>query len=318
MGKYILKRIMLLIPTLILVCLIVFVMMRCLPGSAVDALLYKLQSTGDTSATRESVEALLGLDKPAVTQFVTWLGNACRGDLGNCFFENETVVHCIGRRIVPSLELGILTLIISNLISIPLGVFCAAHQDSISDVAIRSISLLLMSIPVFWIATIVLIYPAVYLHWAPATEYVHFFEAPLQNLKMFLIPALLGACTNCGMQLRYVRTVTLDTMRTDYVRTARAKGVKERRVLFHHSLRNAMIPVITLIGGSVSALIGGSVILENLYSIPGIGSLVVTALNSRDYPLVQGCILVFSLFAMVINVVVDVCYKRVDPRVTLE
>ncbi len=318
MGKYLVKRIVLLIPTLILVCLVVFIMMRCLPGGAVEALLYKLQAAGDTTATTESVERMLGLDRPAVTQFFVWLWGVVRGDLGNCFFQNETVSHCIGRQIVPSLELGFLILIISNLISIPLGVFCAAHQDSISDHTIRIISLLLMSIPVFWIATVVLIYPALWWRWAPPTEYVHFFDDPIRNLKMFIVPAILGAVTNCGMQLRYVRTVTLETMRADYVRTARAKGVPQRKVLFHHALRNAMLPVITLVGGSVAAMVGGSVILESLYSIPGIGALVVTALNNRDYPLVQGCVLVFSFIVMVINVIVDVLYKKFDPRITLE
>lgn len=318
MGKYIVKRLLLLIPTLFLVCLIVFALMRCLPGDAVDALLYRLQTTGNNSATRETAEAMLGMDKPAVVQFFIWLADVLHGDLGDCFFQNSTVQGVIAHNIVPSLELGIFTLIITVVIAIPLGTFCAAHQDSISDYVIRTISLILMSLPVFWIATIVLIYPAIYLHWAPSTEYVGFFKDPIQNLKMFLVPALLGAVTNCGMQLRYVRTVTLETMRMDYIRTARAKGVKGRVVLFRHALRNSMIPVITLIGGCVSALIGGSVILENLYSIPGIGSTVVNALNNRDYPLVQGCILIFSVFAMIVNLIVDVCYKVVDPRVKLD
>ena len=318
MGKYLVKRIALLIPTLLIVCLVVFIMMRSLPGSAVDALMYKMQAAGNANATVEDVEAMLGLDQPAAKQFLFWLWGVCRGDLGHCFFRNETVGEVIGRQIVPSLELGFLTLIISNLISIPLGVFCAAHQDTISDHGIRMISLLLMSIPVFWIATIVLIYPALWWRWSPPTEYVRFFEAPLENLKMFIVPAILGALTNCGMQLRYVRTVTLDTMRADYVRTARAKGVKERRVLYRHALRNAMLPVITLVGGSLSALVGGSIILESLYSIPGIGALVVTSLANRDYPLVQGCVLVFSFIVMVINVIVDLLYKKFDPRVTLE
>ena len=318
MGKYIIKRIALLIPTLLIVCLVVFILVRCLPGGAVDALLYKLQSSGVSDATEESVAAMLGLDKPAVTQFFVWLGNVLKGDLGDCFFRNETVAGCIGRQLLPSLELGLLILLFSNLISIPLGVYCAAHQDSISDFAIRVLSLLLMSIPVFWIATMVLIYPALWWRWSPPTEYIRFFADPIANLKMFVVPALLGALTNCGMQLRYVRTVTLETMRSDYVRTARAKGVKQRRVLFHHALRNAMLPVITLIGGSVSALVGGSVILESLFSIPGIGALVITALNARDYPLMQGCVLIFSLVVMVVNVIVDILYKKFDPRITLE
>ena len=306
------------IPTLLIICLVVFIMMRCLPGSAVDALLYKLQSEGNSGATRESVEAMLGLDQPAASQFFRWLGNVLRGDLGDCFFRKESVAACIGRQIVPSLELGFLTLILSNLISIPLGVFCASHQDSVSDLAVRVISLLLMSIPVFWIATVVLIYPALWWRWSPPTEYIRFFADPIANLKMFIVPAILGAVTNCGMQLRYVRTVTLETMRADYTRTARAKGVKNRRVLFRHALRNAMLPVITLVGGSVAALVGGSIILENLFSIPGIGALVISSLSQRDYPLVQGCVLVFSTVVLLVNLLVDILYKKFDPRVNLD
>lgn len=318
MGKYILKRILLLIPTLILVCLIVFVMLRMIPGSAVDALQFRLQSSGYTNITVEEVEAMLGMDKSGVVQFFSWLGNVLRGNFGDSFFQNETVISAMSRQIWPSIELGVLTLILTCVISIPLGVFCAARQDSISDYTIRTVSLILMSLPVFWIATIVLVYPALWWQWSPPTEYVPFFTNPIQNLKMFLLPALLGAVTNAGMQLRYVRTVMLDTMRMDYVRTARSKGVKEKRILFRHSFRNAMIPVVTLIGGSVASLIGGSVILENLFSIPGIGQQIVVALANRDYPIVQGCVLVFSLFTMLVNVVVDISYKWIDPRVSLE
>ena len=318
MGKYILKRVLLLIPTTFLVCLLVFAMLRCIPGDAVDAMLYRYQSMGNTSATREEVEALMGMDKPAVQQFFIWLGDAIRGDLGDSLFQNETVAYCIKRQIGPSLELGLITLIFTIILAIPLGVFCAARQDSVADYVIRTISLILMSLPVFWIATIVLVYPAKWWGWAPTTNYYSFFKAPLQNISIMIIPSILGALTTAGMQLRYVRTVTLDTMRMDYIRTARAKGVKEHRILFKHSLRNAMIPVVTLIGGAVGTLVGGSVIMENLFSIPGIGNQMVTALSNRDYPVVQGCVLVFSLFTMIVNMLVDISYKWLDPRITLE
>ncbi len=318
MGKYVLKRILLLIPTTFLVCLIVFAMLRCIPGSAVDAMLYKYQSMGNTTATREDIEVMMGMDKPAVEQFFIWMGNAVRGNLGDSLFQNESVANCILRQIGPSLELGIITLIIQLLISIPIGVLCAARQDSIADYVIRTVSLILMSMPVFWLATIVLVYPAKLWGWAPTTEYYSFFRDPIGNLSIMIVPALLGALTTAGMQLRYVRTVTLDTMRMDYVRTARAKGVKEKRILFRHCLRNAMIPVITLVGGAVSMLVGGSVIMENLFSIPGIGNQVVVSLSARDYPVVQGCVLVFSVFTMVVNMVVDISYKWLDPRIKLD
>lgn len=149
-------------------------------------------------------------------------------------------------------------------------------------------------------------------------KYVSFFENPVENMKMFLVPSLVGAFTQAGMQLRTVRTMTLETMRQDYIRTCWAKGVGEKRILFSHALRNAMIPIITMIGGAVAGLIGGSVILETMFNMPGIGAQVVAALEKRDYPLVQGCVLVFSIFVMIVNLLVDLAYKWIDPRVELE
>lgn len=318
MSKYIAKRLLLLIPTIFFVCVIVFSLLRMLPGDAVDALTYKIQSSGTYDVDRSEVEALLGMDKPAVVQFFIWFWNAIRGDLGNCIFQNESVLSAIGRQLPVSLELGIMTLILSNLISIPLGLYCAARQDTISDYSIRVISLILTSIPMFWLATLTLIYPAIWWNYSPPAKYVSLFADPWQNLKMFFLPALLGAIAQAGMQLRTVRTVMLDTMRTDYVRTAWAKGAREKTIMVRHAFRNAMIPVITLIGGSVSMLIGGSVILETIFNIPGIGQQVITAVGNRDYPLVQGCVLVFSLFTMMINLIVDISYKWIDPRVSLD
>lgn len=318
MGKYIVKRVLLLIPTALLVSFIVFMLMRMLPGDAVDALQYQLQSQGSYDITREEVEVMLGMDKPAIFQFFIWLSGAIRGDLGKCLFQSETVTAAIGRQLGPSIELGILTILFANLISIPLGLYCAARQDSISDYAVRVISLILMSVPVFWLAILVLVYPALWWGYAPPSQYVSLFKNPGQNLQMFFLPALLGGITQAGMQLRIVRTVILDVMRTDFIRTAWAKGDKEKTVLYRHAFRNGLIPVITVIGSSVAGIIGGSVILENIFNIPGIGQQVIAAIGARDYPLVQGCVLVFALFTMVINLLVDISYKWIDPRVSLD
>ena len=317
MGKYFVKRVLLLIPTILLVCVIVFILMRMIPMDAVATLQQKLSANGNY-VDEEYVRRLLGLDKPAVQQFFIWIGDVFRGDLGDSYFDHVTVNSILAKKLPATLELGILSLVITNLISIPLGLFCAARQDSISDQAIRTVSVILMSLPVFWIGTLVLIYPAKWFGYAPATMYVPFFQAPLQNLSMFIIPSLLGAMTQAGAQIRMVRTMTLEVMRQDYIRTAWAKGVKEKRVLFRHAFRNALIPIITIIGASVAGLIGGSVILESMFNLPGIGQQLVTALSNRDYPLVQGCCLVFSIFVMLINLLVDLCYKWIDPRVELE
>ena len=317
MAKYAVKRVLLLIPTLLLVCIIVFALLRAVPGSAVDYMIYQFQTAGIT-VDEAQVEHMLGMDKPAVVQFFDWFTGIFRGDLGDSLFQTESVWSIISRQLPVTLELGILTLIFSNLISIPLGIYCAARQDTISDYVIRIISVLLLSLPVFWLATMVLVYPATWWGYAPPMTYVSFFTNPIENLKMFLIPALLGALTQAGMQLRTVRTMTLETMRQDYIRTCWAKGVGENRILFIHALRNSMIPIITMIGGSVAGLVGGSVILESMFNIPGIGAQVVSALDSRDYPLVQGCVLVFSIFVMIVNLLVDLAYKWIDPRVELE
>ena len=317
MAKYTVKRILLLIPTLLLVCVIVFALLRVVPTSAVDYMVYQFRTAG-LEVTPEQVQSMLGMDKSAVEQFFDWFIGIFRGDLGESLFQAEDVWSIIKRCMPVTLELGVLTLIFSNLISIPLGVWCAARQDSVSDYVIRTISVLLLSLPVFWIATMVLVYPARWWGYAPPMTYVSFFVDPMQNMKMFLVPSLLGAFTQAGMQLRTVRTMTLETMRQDYIRTCWAKGVGEKRILFTHALRNAMIPIITMIGGAVAGLIGGSVILETMFNMPGIGAQVVAALEKRDYPLVQGCVLVFSIFVMVVNLLVDLAYKWIDPRVELD
>ena len=317
MGKYVTKRVLLLVPTLLIVCIIVFALMRMIPGSAVDMIVYRLGQAGQQVSAAD-VEAKLGMDKPAIQQFFTWFIGIFRGDFGTSLFQNESVLSMIGRQLMATLELVILTLILTNVISIPLGLYCAARQDSISDYTIRSISIVLMALPVFWIATLVLIYPALWWQYAPPATYVSFFADPIQNLKMFFVPSLLGALSQTGNQLRTVRTVTLETLRQDYIRTAWSKGIGEGRIMLRYAFRNAMIPVITVIGGSIPGLIGGSVILENMFNIPGIGAQLVNSLDNRDYPVVQGCVLIFAIIVMVVNLIVDISYKWIDPRVELE
>ena len=317
MGKYFVKRVLLLIPTILLVCVIVFVLMRMIPMDAVATLQQKLSANGNY-VDEEYVRQLLGLDKPAVQQFFIWIGDVLRGDLGDSYFDHTTVNSILANKLPVTLELGILSLVITNLISIPLGLFCAARQDSISDYTIRVISTILIALPVFWIATLVLIYPNLWWGWAPTVTYVPIWEDPIQNLSMFLLPALLSAIGQAGIQMRTIRTMTLEVMRQDYIRTAWAKGVPERRVLFKYAFRNSMIPIITMIGGSVAMMIGGNVVMENIFNIPGLGAAMVSALNSRDYPIVQGCVLVLALFVMCINLLVDIAYKWIDPRVELE
>lgn len=317
MGKYVVKRVLLLIPTMLLVCVIVFALMRMIPGDAVDMVVYNYQQNGQ-AISREEAEAKLGLDKPAVVQFFSWMGDLLHGDLGDCLFRGDKVWDVIKTQLPISLELALLTFLFSLVISIPVGLYCAAHPDTLADGIIRTLSVILASMPIFWIGTLVLVYPAVWWGFSIPLTYVSIFDNFAANMRMFLVPAIVGAVTSAGNNIRAVRTMTLEVMRQDYVRTGWAKGAKESRVMFFHAFRNALIPVITLFGGSVAGLIGGSVVIENMFNIPGIGQQVVTALNNRDYPLAQGCTVVFAVFVMVVNLIVDIAYKWCDPRVTLE
>ncbi len=317
MGKYALKRVLLLIPTLFLVCVIVFALMRMIPGSAVDMVVYNYQQNG-MSITYEEAEAALGLDKPAVQQFFIWFGGVLTGDLGECLFRGDTVWEVISSQMPVSLELGLMSLLFTVLFSIPIGLFCAAHPDTISDTIIRTLSVVLASVPIFWIGTLVLVYPAVWWGYSVPLTYVPITKNFMSNMSMFLVPSLVSAITMAGNNIRSVRTMTLEVMRQDYVRTSWAKGAKESRVMFFHAFRNALIPIVTMFGGMAAGIIGGSVVIENMFNIPGIGQQMVTALNNRDYPLAQGCTVIFAVFVMVINLVVDLAYKWCDPRVELE
>lgn len=317
MGKYLLKRLLLLIPTLFFVCVIVFALMRMVPGSAIDMIRFEYQNSG-IPITYEEVEAMLGMDKSAIEQFCIWFGGLLKGDFGTSLYGSGPVWNTLKAQIPVSVELGVLTLSLQILFSIPLGLYCAAHADSLGDVMIRTISMILGSLPIFWLGTLVLVYPSVWWGYSPPMTYVSFLVDPVANLKMFLVPALVGAVTSAGMMIRMVRTMTLEVMRQDYVRTAWAKGARESRIMYRHAFRNALIPVITLIGGGVANLLGGSVVIENMFNIPGIGQQIVTALNNRDYPVVQGCTVCFAIFTMLVILVVDIAYTWCDPRVSLE
>ncbi|MCR5784174.1 MAG: ABC transporter permease [Eubacterium sp.] len=317
MGKYIIKRVLLLIPTLIMVCAIVFALMRLVPGNAVEMIVYKYQQSG-IEITVEEAQAKLGLDKPAVSQFIEWMWNLVHGDMGTCLFRADKVWDVIAGQVPVSLELGLLTLLISTLVALPLGLFCASHPDTLADNMIRTFSVILSSVPIFWIGTIVLVYPAIWWGFSVPVTYVSITENFAANMKMFLVPAIVSGITQAGMNIRSIRTMTLEVMRQDYVRTAWAKGAGEKRVMFFHAFRNSLIPVITMFGGAIAGLLGGNVVVENMFNIPGIGQQMVTALNNRDYPLAQGCTVFFAVFTMLVNLIVDIAYKWCDPRVKIE
>jgi peptide/nickel transport system permease protein len=214
-----------------------------------------------------------------------------------------------------TLELGLLALIISALIGIPIGVYSAVRQDTWGDYVGRTTAILMISIPIFWTATLVMIYPSIWWGWAPPMRLIPFTENPIGNLGMFLIPATIMGMSTAGGLMRMTRTMMLEVMRQDYIKTAWAKGLTERVVIMRHGIKNALIPVITVLGGQVGILIGSAVIIENIFCLPGLGQLALTALNQRDYPLVSAITLVTAIFIMLVNLIVDLTYSWLDPRI---
>ena len=315
MHAYIIRRVLLLIPTFIILTMLVFLSVRLIPGNVVDAVMARLEFDVQ-DIDREQVERMLGLDRPIYVQYVDWIGGiALQGTLGDSFIGAFTVEERIAGRLQVTLELGLVSIIIALLIALPVGIYSAVRQDSIGDYLGRSVAVLGLATPNFWLATIVLIYPAIWWAWAPPTTMVPFLEHPLRNIWVFVIPGLILGTAMSASTMRMTRTMMLEVLRQDYIRTAWSKGLRERTIILRHVIRNALIPVLTLIGLQLPILISGAVIIENLFALPGLGRLAVNALIDRDYPVVSGVNLIFSTVVMGLNLVVDVLYSVLDPRV---
>jgi len=314
MQAYILRRLLALIPTLIFASIIVFTTVRLIPGDIIDMML----SQNDISAGKMDREALvkaLGLDQPIWSQYLAWVGNLLRGDMGNSLWQSTPVVDRLAERIPATFELGLIAIVIGLSIALPVGIYSAIRQDTAGDYAARSFSILLLAVPSFWLGTMVVVIPSIYWGWSPEVSYIPFTEDPWGNLKQMLVPgAVLGAALS-AVTMRMTRTMMLEVLRQDYIRTAAAKGLPERLVVFRHALRNALIPVVTLIGLQAPLVIGGAVIIEQIFGIPGMGTLLLDAVNQRDYPIITGVFLVVGLAVMLINLVVDLSYGLLDPRV---
>ena len=315
MRTYITRRILLFIPTIFILTVIVFFSVRFVPGNAIDVIEAQMIATG-ANVDRAAVAHALGLDSPAYIQFFTWLKNIIlHGNFGNSLIYGRPVIQMLAQRIPVTFELGSLAIIISILIGVPIGVYSAVRQDTLSDYVGRSISILLIAIPGFWIATLVMIYPAIWFHWSPPIELIPFAKNPLGNLSMFLLPAFILGTQTAGGIMRITRTMMLEVMRQDYIRTAWSKGVNETSVITKHALKNAFIPIITILGGQIAALIGGAVIIENIFVLPGMGQLIYDSLNHRDYPVISAIVLVSSIVVLLANLIVDISYTWLDPRV---
>ena len=313
MQAFIVRRLLAVIPTLLFTSVIVFASIRLIPGDVVDLML--AQNDISTSTDRAVIEAALGLDKPIYEQYFVWIFNIMHGDFGYSLWQNTPVAEQLSLTLPITFELGLLALIVALSVAIPIGIYSAMKQDTLSDYITRSFSLLMLAIPSFWLGTLVMVFPSVWWRWAPPLQYTPFSEDPLGNLAHMLVPAILLGLSLSAVTMRMTRTMMLEVLRQDYIRTARAKGLKENLIVFRHALRNCLIPVVTLVGLQAPLLIGGAVILEQIFVVPGMGLMLLEAVFQRDYPVVTGVFLVVGLSILFINLMVDLTYGFLDPKV---
>ena len=335
MRAYVIRRLLLIIPTLFILSILVFLSVRFIPGDVIDTMAARMAETGALAfkIDREALEHMLGLDVPVYVQYGRWIGvlptadfvtneshlnGLLQGTLGESLMSPFTIEEKIIGRLPVTIQLGVMAIVIGLVIALPVGIYSAIRQDTAADYLGRSIAILGLATPNFWLGLMVVLYPAIWWGWSPPMELIPFDEDPLGNLGMFLIPSLILGTASAAATMRMTRTMMLEVLRQDYIRTAWAKGLRERVVVMRHAVKNALIPVVTLIGLQLPILIGGSVIMENIFNLPGLGRLMVVALVDRDYPVVSGVNLFFGTAVVLFNLLIDLLYSFLDPRVRYE
>ena len=330
MRAYLIRRLLLIIPTLFILTILVFLSVRFIPGDVIDAMVARMEQSGGAFIDREALERMLGLDQPVYVQYGRWIGvlptphwitgefhfkGILQGTFGESLLRDTPITEMILDRLPVTIELGLLAIVIGLLIALPVGIYSAIRQDTVADYVGRSVAIIGLATPNFWLAIMVMIYPAIWWGWSPPMELIPFVEDPLGNLGMFLIPSLILGTASAAATMRMTRTMMLEVLRQDYIRTAWSKGLKERVVIMRHAIKNALIPVVTLVGMQLPLLVSGAVIIENIFVLPGIGRLFLDALNTRDYPVVSGVNLFLSSVVMLNILLIDMIYPYLDPRV---
>lgn len=312
MYTYIMRRILMLFPVLFGVSVFIFVVMRVVPGDVAQTIL----GTDATPAALEQLRQDFGLNLPLYEQYLNWIGGVLTGDFGESMRTGQEVLPDILSRFKITFELTFLSALISWIIAIPLGIIAAMKRNSNVDFGVRIISLLGVSIPNFALATVLILVLSLMFSYSTPVGYVGFFEDPTRNLEIMVIPAIVLGTAMAGAVMRMTRSSVLEILRQDFIRTIRAKGAKERVVIFQHALRNAMIPILTIIGLQIGILLGGTVIIEQIFSLPGLGQLVLTGITQRDFMVVQGAVLFIAFVFVMINLLVDILYSYLDPRIS--
>jgi peptide/nickel transport system permease protein len=315
MQAYIVRRLLALIPTLFFASLIVFVTVRLIPGDIIDMMLSQNDIAAD-KLSRDQLIAALGLDRPIWTQYLHWVANILlSGDFGRSLWQNTPVSELLLARLPVTFQLGAMALVVALVVAIPIGAYSAMRQDTAGDYLGRSFSILMLAVPGFWMGTMVMVFPSIWWGWSPEVKFIPLTQDPVHNLKQMLIPAIILGTSLSAVTMRLTRTMMLEVLRQDYIRTAWAKGLSETRVVTRHALKNALIPVVTLIGLQTPLLIGGAVIMEQIFVIPGMGLLLLDAVTQRDYPIITGVFLIVGVAVMLINLLVDLSYGLLDPKV---
>lgn len=312
MIEYIIRRLIFGIFVLFIMTTFIFIIMRAVPG---DVVTLQLANSGATAEQMDALKAEMGLDKSVLGQLVDWLTHAVQGDLGNSLWSGQQVSEIIVERLPVTIQLAVMSIILAIIIGIPIGVISAVKQNSFIDHFLKVISIGGLSIPNFWLGLILLTVLSLALNWIPPLGYQSLMENPFINIQQMFLPAICLAITLSASIVRMTRSAVLEVLHSEFIRTVRAKGAKEGVVIFKHALRNSLISVITLIGLQIGYLLGGTVVLESIFALPGLGSLIFESVLVRDYPIVQSTVLVFGAMFLLVNLMVDVMYGWVDPRI---
>ena len=316
MREYVIKRLALFIPTIMLVTIMVFFIMRILPGD--PALLILLGEEGEGSYTQEELDNLradLGTDRPVIVQYGNWIWDLLQGDFGESIWDGTPVKNELRDRLPVTLQLAVMAIVISVVIAVPLGVVSAIRQDTWIDHVTKIFTITGVAAPTFWIGILVIVGLALWFKWLPPLDFANLWTDPVTNAKQMIFPALALGYSDIAFIARLTRSAMLEVLREDYVRTARSKGLREWIVVFRHALKNALLPVITVAGLQFGALMGGVVLIEAIFLVPGTGTLLLDSLHRRDYAMIQAIILLAAVFVLTINMIVDLLYGWLDPRV---
>ena len=315
MLAYTIKRILLMIPTLLGVAILVFFMLRVMPGDDVVDMMLRGEGANVPQHVIDAERARLGLDQPILIQFFSWFGGILQGDLGLSMWTGRPVAYEIGQRLELSLQVALMATVLAVLIALPLGTLSAIFKNSWIDHAIRIFSIAGLAVPSFWLGMIIILLLLTNFGWIPPLNFVSFFEDPWHNLSQLIWPALAVGYRYSAVATRMTRSSILEVMQEDYIRTARAKGVFERLVVARHGMRNALLPVVTVIGLEFAFLIGGLVVTEQVFALNGIGRLFVQAVTRGDYTMIQALVLLVAVTFILVNFLIDMLYAVLDPRI---